>query len=317
MHFIDGSQKDYTEIVFFPTAFWELSCSLVSTITTFLVIVLCIISGFYKTHTGRIVVWINFADFLYSGSKAIHALVRGKSNRYCMALQLMSGYGLISSIISSALFGQALFRILKTQCTTVSERTMKIYILIGVILPLAEPVASYFTKFTVYSQELDTCVHRVYHGHLDYSFIFQRYIPFAFVCTFSIAFYLQVVFTIKTIFAEVNSRELWGFLAYPAIVILCWLPHLTLDIVLSLNYNVHRLIVSIVVMNGQLQGFWDALAYGLSKKVRESLKEICCTERKLSEVSAGSCSNTSHTDSEIEYVEVKTDDEWPAPKNNK
>lgn len=297
--------RDYVEIVFYPTTLWELSCCLLSTITTFAVVILCMLSGFYKTHTGRIVAWINFADFLSAVIKVINPLVKQKNDGYCLALQMISGYGLLSSIIASALFGHALFCMLKSQSSTVSSTTMKNYVFLAVILPLADPIASYFTKFAVYSQELDTCVHRVYNDELDYSFIFQRYIPFGFVCTFSILFYLRIVVKIKSILVEASNRELLGFLAYPAIVIICWLPNLVLDIVLSFKCDVNNVIMIAIVMNGQLQGFLDSIAYGFSKKIRASIRAICCKKEKTR--GAGSPEVVGNEESDVEYRTLRKD----------
>lgn len=305
-------QKDYVEIVFYPTAPWELSCCAISAVTTCFVIILCIISGFYKTHTGRIVIWINFSDFTYSIPKIVNAIVHGKGDGYCLGLQFVAGYGLVSSIIANALFGHALLYMLKNQTLAVPERTMKYYVFFCVILPLAEPIASYFTKIAVYSPELGTCVHRVYNGRPDYSFIFQRLVPFGLICTSSMIFYLRVVYIIRSVYTEAKKRDLLGFLAYPGIVMICWFPNLILDILLSLHYEINNVAMILMVMNGQLLGFWDSIAYGLSKNVRSYLRGVCCKEKntiefeaKSSEEEIFSSSSTyriRNAESELDYV---------------
>lgn len=278
---MQGDQSDYTEFVFFPLTFSGLSCAIISCLASFIVSVLCIYSKFYKKQVGLVVLWINFTDFIFCGFKILNVFIPHRSNATCAFVQAVSGYGLVSSVISSVLFGYVLYIMLKIRSSEIPARIFNIYIGIALLVPAVEVIGVLLADFVVYSEQLDTCVHRVHKRSVDYSFIFLRDIPFGLFCFLSIVCYVRIVWTIKSVVRHARNSDLLAFMAYPGIVICCWLPNLVNNALTEFGVEINHTVITFFLMFGQLQGLWDAIAYGTSKNIRMFCSQRC---KKRSEV---------------------------------
>ena len=66
------------------------------------------------------------------------------------------------------------------------------------------------------------------------------------------------------------------YLVYPAIIVVCWLPELTVKMLLSAGLEESQLLSSILLNLYLLQGFFDAIIYGVIPR----LKDYCKSGKK-------------------------------------
>lgn len=100
------------KLLLFPIAFPYNLAPIASSIATGLVVIGCCMSKAYKDPLGAMVMMINATDFLYVISKATFS---AKSDITCQIFNYFCLFGLISSVIWSALFGHACYALIRNQ----------------------------------------------------------------------------------------------------------------------------------------------------------------------------------------------------------
>lgn len=283
------AEGSFREMVYFPLNIDSLITALLSAIATTIVILLSLIFKLYKKPTSLMVFAINIAHALFYYTKLSVLVQPPTSDSYCKFLNVFNIYGLESTSIWSALFAHAFYFIVKypSSCDTRLPRVIKKYYLpIAVLFPLINGALSLFTNHLIYSETAGTCVHRVYPDQFDVTgHLFFRF-PILLTCLASIVWYKMAI---NKIFALQDTRrgtELYVFMIYPGILLLCWGPHVVIQTAVQLGLPVSRTLVNISIYLSYLQGFFDALVYGksvgkvLSNAVKNYLGKDVSNERE-------------------------------------
>src|SRR5690242_20679187 len=95
---MDLELTEYTEFVFYPTSLGALSGCIISSVASAIVVLLCLLSGFYKEQVGIIVLWINLTNFVFCSSKILNIFISHRTDSTCQLFQAFSGYGQMSSV---------------------------------------------------------------------------------------------------------------------------------------------------------------------------------------------------------------------------
>lgn len=258
----------------FPHDIFHLISVNVSTITTFLIIVVSLHTKLYKEPFGNMVLWIMVADLLFSATKGIGMISGPSSTRIgCQIISTSSDIGVLASYFWSASFAHALFNIILYQDLTAISKNRRLYNLIVVISSIVIGVSGCLMGRVQISSKTGECVHAI-NSALDYSFWLVIGVPVFISTVLSIFWCSRAILRLKKSFAQAHWREILLLLLYPVILIFSWGPitvaaflnllgvPLTTDLLLAFNVTC------------RLQGFLDAIVYGCSKRFRQEVKNI-------------------------------------------
>lgn len=272
--------EPYHDAIYFSTNPISLISPALSLVATFLATIVCILSKFYKEPLGLMVFAINTADFFFCFCKLTVIVHTPPNTTYCKILQVFTYISLLSSSFWGVFFGHALFVSAKRQTTLVLSGLTKYYCIFAIVIPVIVGMTIPFTDYVIYSPAVQTCVHRIYDGKVDYTFIFYGAIPIIGVCLMSILWYFLAGFHLKKLLGKQNASSIIALIAYPAIFIICWTPIMfknTLAMVGIVPSNTMSIILRELC---QLHGFLDAVVYGggiqnLQKRVKGVVSKCC------------------------------------------
>ena len=229
---------------------------------------------------------LNAANTIYCFMKISGYIYKPSGLPYCKTAITISRVFICMSILASTLFGHTLYTITKYESLEAIEKYMKRYLLVLTVVPLTLGFSSGLTNYISYSQTQHTCVHLIYPGEIDTLLIFLVIIPTAICCILSAYWFIKAG-------GELNAKGLRGskadsiaLLIYPGIVIFCWIPILTYNVLKGFGYIQPSETVDVVMSNiYQLQGLLDAVTYGIAPRVKE-----CCARRysRINEKDVGS-----------------------------
>lgn len=250
-------------IVFFPVKDFCLIAPILSTGSTFLVILYCIIKKKYKQPLGSMILLISIADCHFCLTKLIFSMnPHWYSEINCKIFDAINHFGLISSVVWGAAFGHALCHVVRTQMIEILEKKIKIYITLAVVVPLFFSSTIFVVDYISFKPETGECVHLIQTWY-NIGYLFLALIPIAGSCFLSIYWYCTVYKELKGLQVEGNTLTL---IAYPGIIILCWAPVLCTCVAVMWYSNKvpteMNLLLNIFDSLGQLQGFFDAVIYG-------------------------------------------------------
>lgn len=260
----------YREMVYFPLKIDALIISvLLSATTTAAVVLLSLIFKLYKRPLALMVLAISIAHVIFHFSKLSVLVFRPHSDLHCRFLSIFIIFGIESAAIWGALFAHAFYIITKYQSTHEIQRMMKYYLLFAVLLPIVNGVLSFFTGHIVYSEAQQTCVHRLYLNHFDFSSNIYVAIPIWISCLSSIIWYRMAIKNISGLQNSQTGSELYILMIYPGILLFCWCPNVVIQTLTQFGLPPSNTVAIISVFIVNMQGFFDALGYGRS--VREAL----------------------------------------------
>lgn len=123
--------------------------------------------------------------------------------------------------------------------------------------------------------------------------------------------------------AQRNTWELWTLMIFPLIVLACWGPYVTAQIIYKIEFGSgadRSLVCRILRSFAHLQGFFDALVYGRSVNMIGMLCQKCKkkTHRREEIVSLEKLGQSSSTKVNIGFDEsgVESMDEALVPTHN-
>lgn len=273
--------SESVEVIYFPTQFTLMICPLISTLSTFIVLVACFISKNYKNPLGPMIIGINIADFLFCVAKVVVWLNPMKTDLFCKILQAISTLGLTASMVWGALFGHALQAVVKAKKADIVRRYLVYYLIFSITVPLAMALSTLTTNYVEYSSTADTCVHTVKVGGYDYLYTIYAGIPVLLSCILSAVWYVIAAQEIRKTWDQSSTLDLLFLVVYPAILLICWMPNVVVNICIALGASVSPTVVTVCQGFCQLQGFFDALVYGKSRNVIQKLRMLVCRKRLL------------------------------------
>lgn len=286
-----------TTLVLFPIEMPYLIAPIVSMFSTAMVLIVGLIYKSYKAPLEAMIMWINFADFVFSLSKTVGSVFDILSPGTCLILQITSQFGMISSVFWGAFFAHALLTASYHQETQIIVKNHRAYLIFAVYLPIIMVSSLIFLRFSEYSDKM--CIHKVYEDQFDYGYIFLTAVPAIISCCLSITWYLMAARRIKSMISMEGSKELLTLIVYPAILVICWLLPMTIYLCLALGCSINPIWVNIGQTMDQLQGVLDAIVYGGSKN---NLRQICKCKCKVRQINSNQSSEKSLSLSESEDI---------------
>lgn len=265
------------DVVFFPIMMPYLICPALSSLASFVMITLILVSKFHKESLGIMLLSVNIADFLFCFPKAMTYLIRPWDDAFCRLVQFVSHAGLISSVIWGFLFAHAMLKVITKQKFEVIRELLKPYILLSVILPVILSAQCLFSDYIIYHDDTNTCIHKVQAGVFDYKSLLFTGIPIVTCCVLSLIWYSFAAKMLKNFMNNSNAIYTWTLVIYPAILLICWMPSLMMNSLITFGMKPNAFLLEVFQALDQTQGFWNAVVYGISKgSVRRAISRFCC-----------------------------------------
>ena len=265
--------------------FWHVSPSqsipiILSLVSTFLVLALALYFKMLQEPFGKMVFIVNFMDFVFACCKLSVFFYSPPNTDYCKILQALSQTSLLSSIIWSMFFSHVFFLVVKYQRKDVCMASFKCYTGISIVFGGGLGISTAFTDFVNYSPDQGTCVHQIWPGKIDITFIVFAVLPIGLCCITGIIFYVLAALVLKKYDAVLQTNRLFLLLIYPAIIFVCWVPPLTINVLESFGISQSQDLGVKVRHLAMLQGFFNALAYGTKMGIIPKCKERCSKKGK-------------------------------------
>lgn len=270
---LEGNNPDYQDLVFFPRNVEYQISVLLSAIAATIIVLLSLILKLYKEPLGFMVLFMNFAHISFCYSKFSVVIYPPRTELHCRIITVMNIFGIESAAIWGALFAHAFSIVVKYQelCEAQLRVMISKYLLIAVNLPLISGIVASLTGHLIYSQKEGTCVHRVYTDRIDFSSNVYVFIPIWISCIASIILYKKSMTELNGLRGRPPNSKFYVLMIYPSILVLCWGPHSVAQTVLQMGASLNRTLLAVFIFMTNMQGFFDAVAYGRS--IRRMLYE--------------------------------------------
>lgn len=288
---MDQAQSNVNYVSFFPNTPFFVICVMISTAVTGILLLISLVAKLYKGPLGTMSFYVLLSDFLFGFPKVIAYFQPPTSFNSCNILQGISHYGLIASFFWAAFFGHAVLSMMKYQDIENLSKYISYYFILGNILPITTTIGSMYTDFIEYLPESNLCVHKVILDELDYQYIIYTSIPLLISCVLSIIWYILAAFRLKQLVEGQSNLDYIGLMLYPAVLLICWLPNLTINTIMQLGRTVDSSVVTGFQILGNSQGIFDSMVYGGSKKIIQKVREQIQKCRRRSN-SKETCSNS-------------------------
>lgn len=229
----------------------------------------------YRRHLGLMVLLISFADLLFTFPVSL--LFPEKTDTLCSVASAISQYGLISSFLWVACFAHALKTILYNANEAVLKKNFWTYLGISQGIPIILAVYVYISKFFVAfsNSKASYCYHPVASGTFDYTFAISLPIPALLTAVYIGYCYCMVGKAMKGLFR--SKSKFFTLMLFPIILVASWTPLFVYQIVIFIDRNLMNETSSMIMFNlVMLQGFFNAVAYGISHRLITRVKESCC-----------------------------------------
>lgn len=190
-----------------------------------------------------------------------------------------SYFGYTSSFFFTTCFAHSLYYSLKKSIDFI-EAFFKRYVMLSVISGLIVGSFSVILRFKEYVEYPDghsLCRIR-YVYTFDWGILFILLIPGTINIIGCISYY---IITIKLLRA-LNEKVYWGLLVYPLILVVCISPFLVQRFLGLIGWRgIYDNGFFFQITRGLFgsQGFFNSLAYGLSREIYQALRSCCCPSR--------------------------------------
>lgn len=264
-----------TEIDFLPYNAPFLIASGLSATATAVMLVTALAKKFYKEPLGLMIIAVNLTDFIYCFTKITATFYHPTSNIGCNIIEAITHFGLMSAAICGALFGHALCQVIIHQGLQILLQCIRIYFTAAILPSFIVSIILVLRNYVRYSSSKDTCVHVIYPGEFDYDYAIFTTLPLILACVLSVMWYIRASQRLRYFVDRRNIKNLYLLMIYPGIVLVCWMPTLTKNTMISLGGTVPFVVSRIAIVLSQLQGFLDAIVYG-----GQSIKLKCRKSRR-------------------------------------
>ena len=250
-------------------------------------------SALLKTYTQvihKIILCIVMADLLYVIIGAISILIPEYSTLQCNIIGMLQTYARIASFIWSCCFAHGVYVVIAREDPHKIKNNFSLYAKLSFLAPIAFSLYSMATQYFTLASDLDDvkfCTHQISQNKVDVPLSLLYTGPSAVTFGYLTVCYLLTMKSLSKLPYSYTCR----LLAYPCITILSWGPFAIRGVFLQLNYKVSPEFEVFCSSMSALQGFLDALAYGLTYGVIKGYKDFCrkrCGSRhsrKLQELS--------------------------------
>lgn len=259
-------------IAFFPNDMVSYICILISGICCLIVLACSFCTGIYKTSLGRMVANIILFDVVAYLAMILGSCDFFKYDFLCKVSETLVTGSLFSSSLWAAFIGHALLCAMEQSNSDVLKTLLPKYTFYANIMPFVFMMPSLGINYVEYMEDQNICTHKMIPGKFDYTYFIFGYTPIIVPCGLSIFWYVKVLIKMRTYYNMEQRVKAYKMLLYPTMLIICWMPILTINMLTAFNIKVDQRIIDMFENFGHLQGFLDALVYGASKKMIDQVK---------------------------------------------
>lgn len=224
-----------------------------------------------KIAIGKMVLGLSVMDFV---SSVVVIVLRQRTNEYvCRVETFFLYFGYAGSFAWTCCFANALYKAIKSEDFEVIDAALvKNYTKLSIILALLIAVYSTATGFRKTQDGL--CLPQDLNNQSNANQLIIVTVP----CLISIVYCLYCYMLVMKKLKNVGTFARLELLVYPLILILCTLPTTLMELLLFIKSDMEIpfwwFLMSYSLFVGQ--GFFNAIVYGLSKKVIDGYKALCC-----------------------------------------
>lgn len=226
---------------------------------------------------GRMVVALSLAIVVSSGMTILMQFLHA-SYLICQVFSFLNAFGFGSTLVWTCCFAHALFNSTDHIELRFLKKYWKRYLAISLIVPLLMGTGSVLTEFYTAGQDMDHCVQRPVPEGFDLGNLLVV-VPYVSAVVFCIVCELAVIKTIKRSASKMSAELMY----FPLIFAICSLPIVAKSLLLQFNGKVDLpsgVMLGFGILSSS-QGIFNALAYGLSEKIRSGLQEVCCKRKRV------------------------------------
>lgn len=274
--FMGESSPDDKGIPYFTSGYLIIP-PIISSIATAFVIIVALSFKLHKSPVGIMILGINLSDFIYALIKSTGAFLPVNSDDSCKILVFLGNISFRASLLWGVFFGHAFFMTIRNKGTHILQGLVKWYVILSVSIPFVLSLINWFAAYVTYDKESASCVTRPEHP-LNYGLLKVGPVFLGFIL--SLYWYIQGARHITMPMIQKNVRELLILLMFPMIVLVCWLPTNTVQMIQHVEGFARSEQASFgkfLQAFAYLHGFFDALVYGRSVNMIAMLYEKCKT----------------------------------------
>lgn len=259
-------ETEWTSISFIPSDIERSITAIPSFLATSLVVIVGLIYKIHARPLGRMVLVMNVTHTMYYFVRLSSLITQPTNNFSCRLVVAIVLFLLVSSLLWGTFFGHAIYIITKRQSMQILATAFKWYLVIAAAFSGGIALVSILLDLVIYS-ESEGCVHRIYPDKVDVPFLIAPTLPITLCVILSVVWSLLTGFAAKSHYMNVKAKDLFVLRVYPAIVIFCWLPILLYGTAANLGLQTSDTVHVILINLFLLQGFFDALVYGLAPRI--------------------------------------------------
>ena len=234
-------------------------------------IVTTIIFKISKTGLGKMVIALSIMDLIFSSSFLFLELIV-ENELICQVGSFLWVFGFVGSLSWSCCFAHCLYRTVKSGDSQTQSEFIGWYRTVSIIFSSIIAITAVCMKFWVLEVEAQRCVFATAASHFDLPCLIIFLIPALLSSIFCCVGYMGVV---KELYRD-RSELYLELLIYPLILIICDIPTefhcLYIKITGERPADASTYICQILLRS---QGFLNALAFGLSKRIVQQYRELC------------------------------------------
>ena len=243
------------------------------------ILFVCITSLAFKTYRrplGLMVLMIAIADLLFTFPLSV--FFKTKTDVLCNVAAAVSEYGAVSSLLWVGCFAHALKNILSKGNEIVLKQWLLWYFIISQVVPIGFAAYSYLGNFFKANKSSQTdftfCFHPESNG-FDFVFLICLPLPALLTACYIAYCYFMVGRAMKGLFR--SKSKFISLMLFPLVLVVSWAPLLIYQFMVFFNNDLKNNTVSLVLFSlAMLQGFFNAIAYGVSHRLISRVKESCC-----------------------------------------
>lgn len=232
-------------------------------------------------HTlGKMVVALSAMDLIYNFLNVLTDIT--KPNEFlCAGEGAIMFFGFGGSLFWSCCFAHSLYINVKCSNIEVLDTYFKRYTLLSLVAAVSVSGSALISRFTVLTE--NGCGHQTPPNEFDVSLLVVFILPVALAVVFCLFCYVMVINGLR-MFKDRLHLEL---LVYPLILIVCYFPYISLSLYKQIAHDPGASSDFLILANilTTSQGFLNAFAYGLSRRILDGYKKKCCATRNPSTLS--------------------------------
>lgn len=233
----------------------------------------------FSNPLSRMIFFISLCDLIINITMIrLYSISHSELNESrCRFYVGIAHYIVLSSFCWATCFTHAFYKVVQEHTDHVINSKMKIYFAISVLLPVPLAILADVWDFVEYSpQPGRLCYHKLVHGAIDKSFFYTENIPFAIALALSFYFCLRSVRLMHQMDETKDRLRFLYIMQFPIILLICWFGQqlnvifAQLGLTLPLGKTIGVMFQTLIY----LQGFINAIVYGVSYRVLAGYKEL-------------------------------------------